>query len=133
MLSILILGTPLEDFSWKIINVKNVEGMIWSTIHCLMFMATIFCLILFWTDESKNQKILDILKVYAAGCFSLLVIIVSYIESLAEKTKFGFKDLQLDGSLSLLYKCFLVLNIFIFFYLAKIGGDYISHKFNKST
>lgn len=132
MLSILVLGTPLEDFSCKIINVKNVEEMIWGIICCLMPMATIFCLILFWTDEPKNQKILDILKVYAAGCFSLLIIIVPYIESLADKTKLGFKDLQLDGSLSLLYKCFLVLNIFIFFYLAKIGGDYISQKLNKS-
>ena len=114
MLSILILGTPLENFSWEIINVKNIEEMIWGIICCLMFMSAIFCIVLFWTDEPKNQKILDILKVYAAGCFSLLVIIVPYIESLAEKTKFGFKDLQLDGSLSLLYKCFLVLNIFIF-------------------
>lgn len=132
MLSILVLGTPLEDFSWKIINVENVEGMTYGIIHFLMLMAAIFCLALFWTDEPKNQKMLDILKVYAAGCFSLLVIIVPYIESLTEKTKLGFKDLQLDSSLSLLYKCFLVLNLFIIFYLMKIGGDYISQKLNKS-
>lgn len=126
IVSTMILIFPLKEFE-KILNIQEMADTI---LFILIAKAFIFSLALFWTDEPKNQKVLDILKIDVAGSFSLLLIIVPYVNSILNSRPFKINYLQLDENLFILYKCFLVLTTFIVFYLVKIFEDSIIDLWN---
>lgn len=124
-----ILIFPLKEFG-KILNIQEMTDTI---LFILIAKAFIFSSALFWTDEPKNQKVLDILKIDAAGSFSLLLIIVPYVNSILDSRPFKIGYLQLDENLFILYKCFLILTIFIACYIIKIFENSIMDFFSKKT
>lgn len=83
----------------------------------LILMALIFCTSLFFTCELKNQKILELLKIYSS---SVCVIIVMFFYFIEKYGKNYTMDKVVDENFLLPYKFFWILTIFVIFYLVKI-------------
>ncbi|EFP2059538.1 hypothetical protein HP551_001705 [Campylobacter jejuni] len=93
---------------------KNIIDCMVTT---LMIMAFVFNAFLFFTCGFKNQKILELLKIYSSSVCVIIVIFFYLIEKYGDNYKM---DKHVDENFLLPYKFFWILTIFMIFYLIKI-------------
>ncbi|HIC4041426.1 TPA: hypothetical protein ACW3WB_001655, partial [Campylobacter jejuni] len=93
---------------------KNIIDCMVTT---LMIMAFVFNAFLFFTCGFKNQKILELLKIYSSSVCVIIVIFFYLIEKYGDNYKM---DKPVDENFLLPYKFFWILTIFMIFYLIKI-------------
>ncbi|WP_176553563.1 hypothetical protein [Campylobacter helveticus] len=81
-------------------------------------MAISFSLFLFFTYGDKNQKILELLKTYSSSVCVIIIMFYYFVEKYEDHLK---TNNDMAEVLSLPYKFFWILTIFMTFYLIKVA------------
>ncbi|QBL12725.1 hypothetical protein [Campylobacter helveticus] len=112
---LLLSSYAFTDPSFEKLTVEQIT----KNVTCaLIFMAISFSLFLFFTYGDKNQKILELLKTYSSSVCVIIIMFYYFVEKYEDHLK---TNNDMAEVLSLPYKFFWILTIFMTFYLIRVA------------